>query len=231
MPVISYAHNFEDAMLWRALQDIPNGFYIDVGAAAPKHESVTQLFYERGWSGINIEPTDSRFSELVKERSRDINLQCLVGSEHDSKLFYSVGGGNGLSTTKEELALKYKNSGRIVEEALVPSMTLSSICDRYRKSGDIHFLKIDVEGAEQEVLESADFLFYRPWIVLIEATIPGTGKLSHDNWEYILLRMAYEFAWFDGINRFYIAQEYVDRFLPAFQHRIQVEEGFVRWEG
>ena len=35
MGIVSYAQNFEDVMLWRALGDRPAGFWIDVGAADP----------------------------------------------------------------------------------------------------------------------------------------------------------------------------------------------------
>ena len=54
---VSYAQNFEDVMLWRALRHVESGFYIDVGAAHPDDYSVTRAFYDRGWSGINVEPT------------------------------------------------------------------------------------------------------------------------------------------------------------------------------
>lgn len=54
--MISYAQNFEDVMLMRALASIEKGFYIDVGAAWPDQDSVTKAFYEKGWLGVNIEP-------------------------------------------------------------------------------------------------------------------------------------------------------------------------------
>ena len=36
MPFISYAQNYEDVILWRALRDVEQGFYVDVGAADPE---------------------------------------------------------------------------------------------------------------------------------------------------------------------------------------------------
>ena len=42
----SYAQNFEDVLLWRALRGIKNGFYIDIGAYAPDDDSVTRAFYD-----------------------------------------------------------------------------------------------------------------------------------------------------------------------------------------
>jgi hypothetical protein len=33
MPFISYAQNYEDVILWRALRHVEKGFYVDVGAS------------------------------------------------------------------------------------------------------------------------------------------------------------------------------------------------------
>ena len=44
---VSYAQNYEDVMLWRALKHVKKGFYVDVGANDPKFDSVTQAFYGR----------------------------------------------------------------------------------------------------------------------------------------------------------------------------------------
>jgi hypothetical protein len=42
--ITSYAQNFEDVMLWRALGHIENGFYIDIGAFDPSVDSVGKGF-------------------------------------------------------------------------------------------------------------------------------------------------------------------------------------------
>ena len=46
MNFVSYAQNFEDVLLWRALRDIEHGFYVDVGAQDPVTDSVSLSFYE-----------------------------------------------------------------------------------------------------------------------------------------------------------------------------------------
>ncbi len=73
MTFVSYAQNFEDVMLWRALNGIERGFYIDVGTADPDTDTVTRAFYDRGWSGINIEPVAVSMRRIAATRLRDIN--------------------------------------------------------------------------------------------------------------------------------------------------------------
>src|SRR5713101_373530 len=75
----SYAQNFEDVMLHRALADVEHGFYVDVGAGDPVIDSVTKAFYDRGWHGINIEPDRGYFAKLKAPRPRDVNLNGACG--------------------------------------------------------------------------------------------------------------------------------------------------------
>ena len=79
--MISYAQNFEDVMLWRALKNVKNGFYVDVGAGRPELDSVTKHFYEQGWHGINIEPHSEDFLLLAAARPRDVNLNIAIGPQ------------------------------------------------------------------------------------------------------------------------------------------------------
>jgi len=76
---VSYAQNFEDVMLWRALRQVAHGFYIDVGAGHPDESSVTRAFYDRGWRGLNIEPSEHYFQRLAAARPLDTNLQLALG--------------------------------------------------------------------------------------------------------------------------------------------------------
>ena len=71
---ISYAQNYEDVVLYRALKNIRNGFYVDVGAMDPIFDSVTKAFYDRGWRGINIEPVKHWHEKLIEKRTNDINI-------------------------------------------------------------------------------------------------------------------------------------------------------------
>ena len=197
-------------MLWRALKHVQNGFYIDVGAAWPDEHSVTRAFYERGWRGINVEP-NPHFNELLQaQRPEDVNLKVAVG-DYEGVLVMNFIQNTGLSTLEDSIAEQHIGQGLSVDRHDVELKTLTSICSGYTKPGqDIHFLKVDVEGLEEAVLRGNDWTKFRPWVVVVEATLPMSQLESHEGWEPILLSASYLFAYADGLNRFYVAQEHVD---------------------
>jgi len=156
MTFVTYAQNFEDVMLWRALKDIENGFYIDVGANDPVIESVTKLFYDNGWSGINIEPIKSYYIELLDQRPRDINLNCAASNSSGSISLWECDI-RGWATADDQVVAMHEANGYKGAWYEVPSFTLKEICDQHCNS-QIHFMKIDVEGAEHDVLRGAENL-------------------------------------------------------------------------
>lgn len=205
---ITYAQNAEDVMLWRSLGHIERGFYIDVGAQDPVVDSVTKAFYERGWRGINIEPVEFWFRRLTEDRPHDINLQVATSDRVGEVVLFSVKD-TGLSTSDPILAKRYRNEGRTVSQVAVKCRTLDDICAEHSVH-TVHFLKIDCEGAEKQTLEGIALERIRPWVIVVEATAPNSLEPTHRKWENLLTDRGYAFAYFDGLNRFYLAQEHSD---------------------
>lgn len=207
MTLVSHAQCAEDVWLFRALGGIENGFYIDVGAHHPSRHSVTKLFYDRGWRGINIEPSPEWYALLAAERPRDVNLRLAAADAVGTALLHEFAG-TGLSTLIERHASRHESAGLRRVSYQVETRDLASICAQY-VTGDIHFLKIDVEGAEESVLRGFDFTRFRPWILVIEATEPTTTIPSYAGWEPILLAARYAHAGSDRLNRVYVAAEHL----------------------
>ncbi len=206
MTFVSYSQNNEDVVLYRALKNVKNGFYIDVGAADPQNLSVTNAFYEMGWSGINVEPTARYYARLKAQRPRDTNLNALVGNTAGIVTFYELSSA-GLSTTDSTIAQRHLEAGISHKTRSMTMLSLTSICQA-RGELPIHFLKIDVEGAERDVLLSMNFIAFRPWVVVIEATEPMAQVQTRDQWEDLILNHGYTFAYYDGLNCFYVANEH-----------------------
>lgn len=206
MTFISYAQNQEDVMLYRALRGVERGFYIDVGANDPVLDSVTKAFYERGWCGINIEPDPVAFRKLSENRTRDTNLEIAIGDRTGSGVLFDTGV-RGHATLDREVAEEKRGHGQSVIPRKVEVRTLRDVCQAYA-GAEIHFLKIDVEGCEHDVLSGMDFSRFRPWVVVVEAVHPESKAHSHAHWEHLLLNSEYVFVYFDGLNRYYIAAEH-----------------------
>ena len=226
MTFVSYAQNFEDVLLWRALRDVHAGFYVDVGAAHPDVDSVTRAFFERGWRGLNIEPGPADAARLAAARPGDITLQLAAGRCDAEADFFTVPG-TGLSTLDPAVAERYRAQHRTSRPGRIAVRTLASLF-RAHVRGDIHFLKIDVEGAEADVLAGADLRTWRPWIVLVEATAPLSTEPTHAAWEPDLIAQGYRFVWFDGLNRFYVANERAETLSRHFRTPPNVFDDFIR---
>ena len=214
MTLISYAQNFEDVMLWRALGHVGAGLYVDVGAQHPLIDSVSKAFYERGWRGVHIEPVSS-FAELLRaDRPDDTVLQVAL-SDTEGTLELNVIPETGLSTAIDDYARRHHSErGYAHRKVVVPMLTLASAL-RMLAGREVHWLKIDVEGFESRVLRGWDSRALRPWVIVVEATVPNSTEPDYEEWEPILVAADYRFVYFDGLNRFYIAAEH-EELAPAF---------------
>jgi FkbM family methyltransferase len=224
---VSFAQNFEDVMLWRALKDVQDGFYIDIGAFSPRENSVTAAFYDRGWRGINVEPNVHLYRDFLQARPRDITLNVAVGDRAGTSTIYLVSN-PALSTLSAEMARHRGREGYGIVERPIKVETLGSIHRTHVPRGQlVHFLKINVDGLERQVLLGVDWGRLRPWIVVVGATRPMSADASQAGWEEILGNARYTFAYADGLNRFYVANEH-DHLLGAFAAPPNVFDGFMR---
>jgi hypothetical protein len=111
----------------------------------------------------------------------------------------------------------------------VPVRTLASVLDEYADGRAIDFLKIDVEGCEREVLVGNDWGRFRPSVVVVEATRPLSREETWSEWQYVLDEGDYRFAFFDGLNRYYVRGEN-EALLAHFNAPANVFDGFIRYE-
>ncbi len=205
--MISYAQNFEDVMIARLFEADYRGFYVDVGAAHPEFLSVTCHFYNHGWSGINVEPTDRFYPLLCDARPNDINLQCAIGASAGRAIFYEFAKFAENSTLERTVADRLSAGGLRPTPHDVEVIRLSDLCDMHVKDRVIDFMKIDVEGGELGVLQGGNWGKYRPRLLIVEATVVNAREENAHVWEPILVDAHYHKVWFDGLNNFYLREE------------------------
>lgn len=152
--VLSYSQCGEDNQLKKYFFDnLPKQkFYVDVGCYHPKRISNTFYFYNRGWSGINIDINPKSIEKFEKERKRDINLHMGIANKRGTMGLVE---GDG------------KDMNKLGGKGNVPVLPLREVFVLYGVV-NIDFLSIDVDGLDFEVLKSNDWDRWKPQAVCVE---------------------------------------------------------------
>lgn len=224
---VSHGQNREDVVLWRALKDVGVGRYVEVGGNDPDSDSISRAFYDRGWSGLIVEPEPTFAARYRERRPRDIVVEAAVSSRPGTVTLHRFAG-TGLSTVVDEIGAGHLKAGFTGDDVTVEAVTLASIvADHGLAEQPVHFLMVDVEGAEADVLSTVDLTTFRPWILVIESTRPNSTETAHDEWEPMVLAADYEFCLFDGLSRFYVAAEKADELRDALSYPACALDDFI----
>ena len=193
----SYAMDGEDTALLNYLENIKQGFYVDVGAHHPVQRSNTCLLYLKGWRGINIDVSDFSLELFNFLRPDDLNVQSAISDKDgEIELFYQKDFSQ-LSTT--DIRWAKENFDNNFKTKKINSITLNTLLENsVYKNKNIDFLNIDVEGAELKALSGLDFNIYKPKVLCIE--ILGYRHLNQEDREKFLSQ--------DNIYKYLINKNY-----------------------
>ncbi len=203
---LSYAQNLEDYHLSLLFAGEPVGTYVDVGGGHPVADNVSFYFYLMGWRGLIVEPQAKLASIYAHVRPRDHTVSMLAGATDGEIDFHTVDKLHGFSTSVQANASAASAFGVGYTTARLPVRRLSTLLDE-AKISRIDFLKIDVEGAEADVLAGIDWSRHRPRVIVVEAVEPGSMADASAKWDGLIISQGYTFAFFDNLNRFYVADE------------------------
>jgi len=227
-PFISYAQNREDVVLWRALGDVSAGRYVEVGANHPRIDSVTRAFYDRGWSGITIEPMHEFAEAHRAERPRDTMVEAVITDEDTETVVLHEIAATGLSSIVDSVGAQHRAAGSPVIDKPVRALRLSDVVEDHAIPGqDVHFMLVDTEGSEPQVLASIDLHKFRPWVLVIESTAPNSTLQTQESWEPAVLAAGYRFCLFDGLSRFYVADEHAENLQARLTYPACVHDKFI----
>jgi len=164
----SFSQFGEDLVVLEALQNhrrASGGIYIDAGCFDPWRYSNTRLLHLHGWSGINIDGTQSVIDRFQHARPGDENICAVLSSKVEEAAF------GGASNQAGQRLVRSSDAGA---SPLIQTRTLQSVYDSSRFAGfPVDLLDIDCEGFDLEVLSGLDLAAVRPFIICIEAHTPG----------------------------------------------------------
>jgi len=186
---LTFSQEGEDLILQRLFAGRAKSFFVDVGAHHPFRFSNTFLLYSAGWRGINLDATPGSMAAFEKFRPEDINIECFVGNPEAEKTFtrYNEPALNTASQSVIDTRVLPADVYWPVGTSTVRPRSLASILDAHKPADvPIALLNLDVEGSEQEVLDSNDWSRHRPEIILIEQLSTDIeGSLSHPTTKYL----------------------------------------------
>ena len=142
--------------------DIRNGFYVDVGSADGVIQSNTKALDDLGWQGICIDPfptnMETRTAKVFKE---------VVYSEKGKKIQFRASGFIGGIVDHLDYTAGWEKHKK-AETVEFTTTTLDDILSRANAPNYIHYMSIDIEGAELEALKGLSFSEYKIGALTIE---------------------------------------------------------------
>ena len=168
---INFSSDGEDSILFKWLGGIDSGFYVDVGSHKPLFSSNTYGFYLNGWRGICIDPNPGLKLKYLLFRYSDlfINSAIVFNDNKKKNLFYYYKKNTDLNTfSKQRVDIQQKLYDRYPTKILkVDQIKVENLIELIGNK-ELHFLNIDIEGLEYEIIKSLLKKKVYPWCIAIE---------------------------------------------------------------
>ncbi len=136
------------------------GFFVDVGSADGVVNSNTKVLEDLGWEGVCVDPFPTNMSGR-----RCALFTYAVDSTGGKRVRFRKAG--GLGGIEEHLG-SWKGDIQGFPVVEVETRTITEILSQAKAPPFIHYMSIDIEGAELEALKGLDFSRYRIGALTIE---------------------------------------------------------------
>jgi hypothetical protein len=212
---LSYAQHGEDLALSNILHEYLGMWpasYLDVGAHHPIINSNTFLLYERGYSGVLVEPNPELWNLLSETRPRDFLVRGGIGIDgKDTEAdYYVINTNSGLNTFSKEMADSYPaKSGGVITVAKVlrlPLLDINGVMEKHW-NGPPHLLSVDTEGFDLPILKSVDWKRFRPPVVCVETIDHGTRAIRVPILEFMAAQ-GYDVRGGSFVNTIFVDRRY-----------------------
>ncbi|HMK78661.1 MAG TPA: FkbM family methyltransferase [Xanthobacteraceae bacterium] len=172
----------------------PGGFFVDVGANAPRDGSQSWSLEQRGWNGVLIEPQADLADALRRERRAKVYAVACSSPGNAGKTLTLYLAGIQSSLKPDFYVAGMRREGTVE----VPVMTLDQVLEDADAPRALDFVSIDVEGHAIEVLEGFTLARWQPRLLFIEDVVQDLSLHRY------LTRRGYRWFRRTGINSWYV---------------------------
>jgi len=203
-----YSQAGETKAIIKLLQKGKNqtGFFIEIGANDGFTFSATYGLVKKGWSGLSVEANPLVYNKLNQNLHRFTKIKtvhaAVAQASQPVKLFLGNNDPQGLYSTLCNDQNEWFAEHRSEHFIEVPGITLSELLDKNAVPTLPDLLLIDAEGMDLEVLQTLDFIKYRPRLIVTEDYAPKNEVKSK-----LLRAHGYRFEQQVGCNGFWLDRE------------------------
>ncbi len=147
-------------VLLKMFPSVTDGYFLDVGSGHGTIGSNTKALEDRGWSGICVDPFPTHMEGRTCRMFKDV-----VSSAAGQVVKFHTH--SGLGGIADSLG-KWKEEAQKSPAVELTTTTLGDILERADAPEFIHFLSLDIEGAELDALRGMDLGKYRFGAMAIE---------------------------------------------------------------
>ena len=165
---MSYSQNNEENLIAQVFDGKTDGRFLDIGAYDAKLLSNTRALYERGWSGVMVEPSPGPMTTLLKEYGNDPRIILVMAAVTKCADLVRMHATDDAISTSSEVALKIWQDGgyKFYGSFLAQSITLELLLHHFDVNFD--FIDIDVEGGSADLFLAALMFPLRPRLYCVE---------------------------------------------------------------
>jgi len=139
---------------------VTNGFFLDVGSWDGTIDSNTKALEQKGWTGICIDP----FPKNMQGRTCKMFKEVVHSQSGKRVVFRQSGALGGI----EDTLGRWKESTENTRTIELTTVTLAEILETAKAPRFIHFVSLDIEGAELEALRGFPFDRYQIGALTVE---------------------------------------------------------------
>lgn len=204
----SSSQNFQDLIVCFLFREETDLYFCEVGACDGIHLSNSYLLEKKyGWSGIVVEPNPLWHQKLQATRDCEIDIRP-IWSSTGLELEFALSATPELSTILEFVKKDSHAAERTLNEiAVLESVSLEDLLKQYSAPQIIHFLSVDTEGSEYEILKDFNFESFEIFLIVVEHNFTNNKVLlktllEGKGFTEILTPIAMWDSWFVQTNKF-----------------------------